>query len=260
MTRDHLWLNIRELPFFRATLRAVESKLVEAVNLPKPTLDLGCGDGHFASVTYARPLEVGLDPEMQSLREAQEREGYLHLLQADGARMPFCDGAFASALSNSVLEHIPPLEEVLADLSRVLRPGAPFVFTVPNPGYRSELSVPRILRKLGLASLGDAYQEWFMDMSRTVNLLTEEEWEERLGSSGFTLEQAIRYFSPAALRLLEWGHYLGAPTLLPRKLLGRWIIAPTRWNLWLTDRIVRKYYVELPSEEGTYTFYLARKE
>ena len=47
--------------------------------------------------------------------------------------MPFPDGYFASAISNSVLEHIPQVQEVLADLRRVLKPGAPFLFCVPNP-------------------------------------------------------------------------------------------------------------------------------
>ena len=35
--------------------------------------------------------------------------------------MPFADGYFASAISNSVLEHIPQVQAVLADLRRVLQ-------------------------------------------------------------------------------------------------------------------------------------------
>jgi SAM-dependent methyltransferase len=259
MSKDLFWLNLRELPYFRAILRAVEGRLVGEIELPGPVLDLGCGDGHFASVTYDHPLEIGLDPSEKPMREAQARGAYRLLVQADGASMPFKDGAFASALSNSVLEHIPHLDDVLVELSRVLKPGAPFVFTVPNPGYEALLSVPDLLGKIRLRSLARAYQNWFMRMSRTVNLLNEDGWLQKLQVAGFHVEKTLRYFSPSALRALEWGHYFGAPCVLARWLTGRWILSPTRWNLWLTERRMRRYAEEAPSGNGTYNFYLARK-
>ncbi|HSL30697.1 MAG TPA: hypothetical protein VK900_15965, partial [Anaerolineales bacterium] len=46
--RDFLWLHIRDLPYFRSLLRAVEAQFYKQVNLQAPTLDLGCGEGHFA--------------------------------------------------------------------------------------------------------------------------------------------------------------------------------------------------------------------
>ena len=258
-THDFLWPHLRDLPYFRATLRAVEARLMHAVDLTPPTLDLGSGDGHFASVTFERPLEVGVDPDEDVTREAKRRGGYRCLVVADGARLPHPTGFFASAVSNSVLEHVDRLDDVLAELGRVLRSGATFAMTVPNPGYRIELSLPNWLSKIGLRALGDAYGAWFMRMSRTKNLFDESEWKKRLGNAGFTIERTQRYFSPAALRMLEWGHYFGGPCLLPRVLTGRWILSPTRWNLWLTERFVRRYYVESFSEDGTYTFLLARR-
>jgi SAM-dependent methyltransferase len=157
------------------------------------------------------------------------------------------------------LEHIPHLADVLKEVGRVLRPGAPFIFTVPNPGYERELSLPRWLSNAGLNSLAERYRKWFMVMSRTWNLHDEEGWEKLLTTAGFEIEVTFRYFSPSALAALEWGHYFGAPTLLPRKLFGRWILAPWRWNLWLTDRLVRRYYNESPRPDGTYSFYLVRR-
>jgi len=260
MNQDLLWLNIRELPYFRGLLRAVEGRLVKQIELPGAVLDLGCGDGHFSSVTFDHPLDIGLDPSMKIMRDAQKRNVYRLLVQAEGAMMPFASSSFSSALSNSVLEHIPHLKQVLSELARVLKPGAPFVFTVPNPGYRSKLSVSNALEALRLGRLARSYQEWFMRMSRTVNLWNEQEWTRLLKEAGFQIEEAVRYFSPSALHVLEWGHYFGVPCLLWRWLTGRWIIAPMRWNLWLTEWMVRHYYEESPSEEGTYTFFLARKE
>lgn len=257
MSPDLLTEHLRALPYFRALLRAVEARIMRNQNLPAPILDVGSGDGHFAEVTFDQSIDVGLDPDSATMKEAQIRGAYRLLTLADAARMPFADRSFASALSNSVLEHIPPLEQVLSEIGRVLRPGAPLVFTVPNPGYRNELSISTALERLGLGRLSRAYRDWFMRMSRTWNLLDESEWEALLEAAGFELVETHRYFSPQALRTLEWGHFFGGPTLLSRWLTGRWILAPTGWNLGLTDRVVRGYFEEPPGQHGTYSFYRA---
>ncbi len=259
MARDYLWPHLTSLPYFRAMLRAVEARLLQEVDLPAPVLDIGSGDGHFATVAFDRPLDVGIDPARGVMREAASRGGYRLLVCTPGAPLPVAEHSFASALSNSVLEHIPQLMPVLVEIHRALRPGAPFAFTVPNPGYRTELSLPRQLRRLRMRAAGKAYADWFMWMSRTRNLFYEDGWAERLGEAGFKIERTFRYFSPRALAMLEWGHYFGAPCLLPRWITGRWILAPHRWSLWLTERLVRRYYDEPPSIQGTYSFYLARK-
>lgn len=259
MAKDFLWPHLSALPYFRAMLRAVEARLMQEVELPPPVLDIGSGDGHFATVAFDHPLDVGIDPDRGVMREAARRGGYRLLVRTPGARLPVADGAFASAISNSVLEHIPHVMPVLVEVNRALQMGAPFAFTVPNPGYRTELSLPRRLRRLRLPWLATAYADWFMRMSRTRNLFYEDGWGERLATSGFEVERTFRYFSPQALAVLEWGHYFGAPCLVPRRVVGRWILAPQRWSLWLTERLVRRYYDESPSALGTYSFYLARK-
>ena len=71
--KDFLWLNLRDLPYFRAMLRAVEAQFYQEFELPAPTLDLGCGDGHFATITFERQLEVGLDPWAGPIHQAAKR-------------------------------------------------------------------------------------------------------------------------------------------------------------------------------------------
>lgn len=258
-TKDFLWLHLKDLPYFRAILRANEASFYQGIMLPSPTLDVGSGDGHFASVTFEQRIDVGVDPSLQTMREAKTRGAYRLLTQADGAAMPLADQSMGSAISNSVLEHIPHLDAVLMDVGRVLKPDAPFVFTVPNPGYRSELSFPAFLRRIRLDGLARRYEEYFMWMSRTRNMLYEDGWQELLDKAGMEIERTFRYFPPESLHALEWGHYFGAPTLLPRWLFGRWILAPTHWNLALTDNWMRRHYACEADEEGTYSFYLARK-
>lgn len=257
---DFLWAHLRELPYFRSLLRAVEANYYQWVDLPSPLLDVGCGDGHFASVAFGDLIDIGIDPDLGSLREAQTRRAYRDLIQSDGARLPYPDESMGSAISNSVLEHIPQLDAVLGEVGRVLRRGAPFIFTVPNPGYSRELSFPNWLEGLGLRSAASAYRHWFMEMSRTVHMYDKDEWGRKLSVADFRVERTFDYFAPAALHVLEWGHYLGAPCLLSRALSGRWIIAPHRWNLWLTERFVRRYYDADPTDKGTYSYYLAIKQ
>jgi len=258
--RDYLYLHLRDLPYFRAMLRAVEAYFYQDYELASPTLDVGCGDGHFATIAFNRRLEVGLDPWGGPIHQAAGLGGYESLVQADGGQMPFPDGYFASALSNSVLEHIPHVIQVLAETARVLQPGALFLFCVPNPRYLSELSIPRYLNRLGMARLGRSYTSWFKRMSRVHHAVEPDTWQAWLEQSGFKLEKWWHYFSPRAMRVLEWGHYFGAPTLLPHAVTHRWILAPARWNLALTERFVRPYVQPVSDPQGTFTFYVARRQ
>jgi SAM-dependent methyltransferase len=252
MMKDYLYLHLRDLPYFRALVRGVEATYYQTLDLAGPTLDIGCGDGHFASLVFDRQIDVGLDPWTGPIHEAGKRKAYRLLVQADAARSPFPDDYFASAFSNSVLEHIPHIDEVLTDTARCLRPDAPFYFCVPNERYLSELSLPHVL--------GKGYTEWFRRISRVQHADGPEVWEGRLNKAGFRLEKWWHYFSPAAMRVLEWGHYFGVPSLVARKLTGKWILAPTKWNLRLTEKFIRRYADPGPVENGTFTFYIARRK
>ncbi len=250
--KDFLFLHLRDLPYFRALLRSVESSFYQDLPLPAPVYDVGCGDGHFASVTFDHKIDVGLDPWHAPIHEARRYGVYRSLIEADGARSPFPNGYFASGFSNSVLEHIPHIDDVLKETARVLKSGAPFYFCVPNPRYLNELSISRIF--------GKGYTEWFRRISRTQHADGPEVWEARLEQAGFELVRWWHYFSPASLRVLEWGHYFGVPSLVARVLTGRWIIARTSWNLWLTQKYVSRFASARPIENGTYTFYVTRRK
>lgn len=258
--KDYFWLNLRDLPYFRALVRAVESSYYQDFDLTGPILDVGCGDGDFAKVTFDQPIDVGLDPWTGPIHRARGEGSYRALVQGDGGTMPFPDGYFGSAFSNSVLEHIPHVQAVLKDTARVLKPGALFVFCVPNPRYLTELSIAGILNKLGLKSATQAYTEWFRVMSRVQHAEPPEVWRGWLESAGFTLEKHWDYFSPGAMHALEWGHFFGAPTLAARALFGHWIIAPYHWNLFLTDALIRPYAGTDAHPQGTFTFFVARKK
>jgi SAM-dependent methyltransferase len=259
MTSDPFRQQLAEIPAFRALLRAVESRFYAALPLPRPVLDVGCGDGHFASVTFQERLDVGLDPWWQPLTEARERRAYHLVTQASGAYMPFGDGCFASAISNSVLEHIPDVDAVLAEVARVLRPGAPFYFCVPGDRFLSLLSVGRALDALRLRSLAGAYRQFFNRISRHHHCDGVATWRARLERAGLSLDGWWTYFSPGALAAFEWGHYLGLPSLISKRLMGRWVAGPSGPYVWLAERLLRRYYGEPLPTVGAYLFFVARK-
>ena len=257
--KDYLTLHLQDLPYFRALLRAVEARFYEDISLPGPVLDLGCGDGHFASLAFDKPIEMGLDPWWGPIQEAADRSAYRHLVCAAGDHMPYPDDYFKSGISNSVLEHIPDLDPVIAETARVLKKGAPFIFCVPNHRFLDTLSIGRRLDRLGFSRLAKRYREFFNRISRHYNCDSYSVWERRLTSHGFMIETWWDYFPPPALHVLEWGHYFGIPSWICKVLFGRWILAQSQWNLYFTDRLVRPHYERDPqSPQGVYSFYITR--
>jgi SAM-dependent methyltransferase len=259
--RDYLWLNLRELPYFRAVLRAVEARSYQQFDLPGPILDLGCGDGQFVTTAFTEPLDVGLDPWTGPVHLAGKAGGHRLVIQGSGDLMPFPSAHFGSAISNSVLEHIPELDSVLAEMARVLKPGAMFVFCVPNHNFLANLSISNFLDRIGLRFLGEAYRRFFNWISRHYHCDSPEVWQERLTKAGFEIERYWHYFSPRALRILELGHYWGVPTVLNHFVFKRWILVPQRWNFVLTNAIVKAAYEEeVEQPQGSYSFYVARRK
>lgn len=258
--KDFLWLNLKELPYFRGLLRAVEARFYQDINLPSPVLDLGCGDGDFASITFDRSLDVGLDPWAGPVRKAVKTRAYQLVIQGVGSQIPFPDAYFSSAFSNSVLEHISDLDPVLAELARVMKSGSTFVFCVPNHNFLGNLSISNLADRLGFRGVGDAYRAFFNRISRHHHCDTPEVWQQRLERAGFAIDRWWHYFSPEALRVLEWGHYFGLPSWLIHAFTKRWILVPNAWNLSVTRPLVEKYYHQSPEHpQGSYTFYITHR-
>ncbi len=71
--------------------------------------------------------------------------------------------------------------------------------------------------------------------------------------------ESFYYFSARSLHALDVGHYLGAPSLVTKKIFGRWILSPSEWNLALTERWLRPLYEEPLPPVGAYLFVVAQK-
>ena len=256
------------LPVHRAMIRVVECLLVGSAPLPRPLLDVGCGDGHFAAACLApaadgTAADAGIDPSGRSAAEAAASGIYRQVLVGSAAQLPFPDRSFAAVVSNCELEHIPPLDAALAEIARVLRPGGALVITVPSERFADSLFFPGLLRRGGLRAPAAAYGRWFNGISRHYHTYTRDGWLERLTRAGLRPESWTSYLSPDAMGFFDLSHYYGAPTLVSKRLTGRWILWPEKgrylpWERWLEGRVV-DFAREIAVPDGAYYFFTAIK-
>ena len=255
-----MWRHLKTVPAFRALLRSIEARFYQHIGLPEPILDLGCGDGHFAQMTFDHKVAAGVDPWWGPLNKARDSCAYHLPLQARGAALPFAGSSFGSVFSNSVLEHIEDVQPVLNEVSRVLRPGGRFAMTTPNHHFTRILGGALLLERIGLDGPAERYRALFNAISRHAHTDPPEKWAARLAETGLKVERWQYYFSRGALHTLELGHIQGLPSAVLHFLIGHWIVAPWRSNLRLTERWVRPYFREEAPQVGTMTLIIASKQ
>ncbi len=158
-------------------------------------LEVGCGLGQYLAAAAERVEHLaGVDVSLAALVLTRKRLGRPGLLvAAEAEHLPFPDGAFAAAMAADVLEHLEDPGQALAEMGRVLKPGAPLFLSTPN---RFSLAPePHV----GLWGVGYLPRRW---ANRYVR------W--RLG----IFYDDVRTLSALALRRLLRSRFPGAVTLL----------------------------------------------
>jgi ubiquinone/menaquinone biosynthesis C-methylase UbiE len=96
-------------------------------------LDLGCGNGWpiTDALVSAAYRVVGLDSSQGMLERFRVNLPNTPAVRGDSRMCPFVDGVFDAAVSWGMLFHLEPRDQAttFAAMSRVLKPGAPFLFT-----------------------------------------------------------------------------------------------------------------------------------
>lgn len=258
--RDYLERYLRKRPAFLALVRGLECRLFEKVGvLDEPVLDLGCGDGYFASTAFSYQLFVGLDPDPGAVFEARKSGVYRNLVIAGQGHFPIRSNYFRTVIANCVLEHIPDLTLVLQEVHRVLMPRGRFIFGVPSHYFADMLLGTAILKQLGFRQWAQAYGTWFNRYSLHYHTDSPQVWHRRLSMYGFQVEQWQYYLSASAHRAFDLAHYLSVPRLISRKLTGKWVLFPNPVAYRLFDIWLRPYYENDTFSRGPYIFFIARK-
>jgi ubiquinone/menaquinone biosynthesis C-methylase UbiE len=116
-------------------------------------LEIGCGRGAGAAIVESafRPatlLASDYDPAMLERAvgylRGRERSRIL-LLAADAADLPLRDGSLDAVFDFGALHHVPDWRRALAEIARVLRPGAAFYFEELYPSLYQNAVTRRIL-------------------------------------------------------------------------------------------------------------------
>ncbi len=170
--------------------RAAEIAALREQTYRPPVLDLGCGDGLVTSMVLPR-VEFGLDPDRGCLKRAITRRLYERFVPHPAERAAIRPGSLGTVVSNSVLEHIAAIDEVLEAVRRMLRPGGHFILTVPTEAFSTSLALP-VAR----------YRAWRNRQLNHLNLWTLEAWTERLDGAGFRVEEVRPYLRPGLV--LAW--------------------------------------------------------
>jgi SAM-dependent methyltransferase len=119
------------------TRRAVLARLGVLPAAPA-VIDVGCSTGYLLADLRSRLPDatlIGIDLVVSGLRKAHTQVPDALLLHADACALPLEDACVDGAVSANLLEHIPDDERALAEICRILRPGACAVVVVPvGPG------------------------------------------------------------------------------------------------------------------------------
>lgn len=259
MAKNYLREYLLYRPFHVALLRATEAEFYASLEFKHPILDIGFGDGFFASVVFRKKIDVGIDVSEKYLKEAKECGAYENLIIADVKRIPYSDNFFSTVVANCTLEHVSNLKKALGEIYRVLKPNGSFVCTVMTDNFNKFSLGVAFFKALRLYPLAEFYTKYLDTVHFHKNLYSKKRWRKVLETAGFVVVSEQPYFSKQAVRLFDTLHWLGYFTFISKLLFDRWVLFPKKIKLLPIEKFLKKYTKKKDLKEGAAVFYLCTK-
>lgn len=176
-------------------LRAIYN-CIKNINFSNPALDLGCGDGSIAALLFNEHFQYGIDNgEAKDVENAINKGIYQHILLESAEKISLHSSCVNFVFSNCVIEHIPDNNAVLSEVSRILKPGGAFVFTVPSDKFPDYLYLTNKFASLGLSFLSKFYKYRRNKMLNQFHCYSIKDWEGKLSNFGFEIV-TYKYYMP----------------------------------------------------------------
>lgn len=177
-------------------------------------LDVGCGTG--IQVGFARRYAdqiVGVDPSKGLLEKAKHKFPTVDFHCCDACNLPFHTNSFNTVISyGEVLSHIPAYSQAFSQISRVLKPGGFFLFSVLNKWCIQTLLSPQDFQKALKTKVGH-WRTWACHgdegelIAMDLKTFSQHELREILRQNGFDLvsTEAIHITSLLVPLRLQYG-------------------------------------------------------
>ena len=161
----------------RAPIMGYLDALCERVSVGAPVLDLGCGPGWETETLPDRGyVAIGFDLSRALLGYARREHPADGHVRGDMRELPFADRSFVGCWACASMLHLTSadLDTALAELARVLRPGAAFVGSVQvgeREGFVPRKSAP--------------------DTQLFYGYRSPEDWRARVEAAGFVIDDLV---------------------------------------------------------------------
>jgi len=187
--------------------------LVKNMRMRGRILDLGCGDGRVTGTIFSSKGSswndsgactlVGIDPDVEDSAIARKSGLYEKVHTCSANAIPEKNGSFDFCFANSVIEHIPDIDEVLAEISRVLKPNGKFVLTVPSTDFDRLMKTSRFwAEKFSRGNL-EQYSKMIDARLAHYHYYDHNKANTMLKDVGLVIVQEEHYFPESAVRIWE---------------------------------------------------------